>query len=234
MPQEAEVIAVKYEGKRMQDMTEDERDLTATAILAAISIITGWTLPANEVYLDTLDKQFAKKLSERYKNVTQAEFEYAFRNKPLDVKDWGKPINLAMIDEVMMPYLDERYDLSMQEEKISKKLPESTTPQLMSDEDWQQWLDDIATYEVNKIPCDSYHYLERTGKIVLSKQEKWDYIQRAIVHVASLLDPLSKEGLEFARMREKEEFDPVTSSTLITTSKRLAVFDHFSKKKQDE
>ncbi len=39
-----------------------------------------------------LVEQFELKLTESYANTNVSEFEYAFRNKTGDVKDWGKAI----------------------------------------------------------------------------------------------------------------------------------------------
>ena len=100
----------------------------------------------------------------------------------------------------------------------------------MSDEDWEDWLLDIANYPVNKIPCDSYEYLVRTKKIVLSGKQKHDYMERAIAHLVGITDPDSLDGIEIAKMKVKGEYSPVITASLITISKRLAVYDYFNKK----
>ena len=61
--------------------------------------------------------------------------------------------------------------LSMQEEKMKSQLTkeelEKTSSQ-MDDKEWEEWLEDISKYEINKIPCDSYEYLVRKEKISIS------------------------------------------------------------------
>jgi len=159
-----------------------ERNLSAIKMLMTISAITGWTLPNPGPMLDTLLEQFEKKLSESYANINSEEFEYAFRNKGLDIKDWGKALNLALIDEVIKPYLHDRADISLQEEKLHGQLSKEEIekePSQMPDDEWEEWLNDIAKYEINKIPRDSYEYLVRKEKISISPKDKHDYMARA-------------------------------------------------------
>lgn len=234
MPQEKKVVALKYAAKRFGVMSEEERDLAANKALVLISMITGWTVPSKPDLTEMLVLQLAKKMLESYADVNIEEFEYAFRNKGLDIKDWGKALNLALIDEVMKPYLHNRADLSLQEEKISTQLPKSDIekePEPMSDKEWEEWLVDIAGYRLNMIPCDSYEYLVRKGEIVLSKDQKNQLMERAINHTLQTTDPSSLEGINFLRMKEKGEYSVDVTGSLITISKRLAVFDYFHNKK---
>lgn len=52
------------------------------------------------------------------------EIEYAFRSSGTVVKDWGKSMNLALIDEVLIPYLNQRFELSTTEERLKETPPE--------------------------------------------------------------------------------------------------------------
>lgn len=233
---EAAVVERKYAAKRFGDMEPVERNLSAIKMLMTISVITGWTIPNPGPMLDTLAEQFEKKLNESYANINIEEFEYAFRNKGLDIKDWGKALNLSLIDEVIKPYLHDRADISLQEEKLHGQLSKEDiekTPSLMKDEEWEEWLNDIAKYEVNKIPCDSYDYLVRKEKISLAPAEKHDYMRRAIEHIAATIEPTSLEGIEFLKMKTKGEFSAPVTGTLITIAKRLVVFDYFHKESTD-
>lgn len=240
MPTEKKQLELKYASKRFGKMNDDELDIAATKALISICIITGWTPPPQE-YEEIMVSQLAKKMAESYQNLNMEELEYAFRNKGLNIKDWGKVTNLALIDDVLMPFLDNRFDISAQEEKIrgqvllkqeDQKLLD-TPP--MSKEDWEEWLLDIAKYPLNKIPTDSYDYLQRTKQIVLTKEEKDQYMERAIAHLIGIIDPVSREGIELARMKKEGVYSREITATIITTSKRLAVFDFFKKneKKND-
>lgn len=244
MKSENKILQLKYASKRFGVMSGEERDLHANRILMKISVITGWVWPTKPEMIDMLIEELAKKMEpgECYEALNEEEVSYAFRNRGIDVKDWGKVLNLSLIDEILLPYLDNRVDLSMQEEKISNqiKLPKDVckidgvlhekVAEPMSDEEWEDWLLDIANYSVNKIPCDSYEYLVRTGKIVLTGKQKHEYMERSIAHLVGITDPDSLDGIELAKMKAKGEYSPVVTASLITISKRLAVFDFFNKK----
>lgn len=108
--------------------------------------------------MDILIDQLHKKLTESYANVNAEEVEYAFRNNS-GVQDWGKAINLNLIDEVMQPYLSRRRDLSkIEEQKNIKLLP---APEV-SDEEFE--LACLTTYKATgnwrSIPVMLYNTLE--------------------------------------------------------------------------
>lgn len=244
LKQEKQLLEVKYSAPRFGTLSEDERDMAATKALMSISVITGWTIPNPGLMLDVLIDQFKKKMIESYQNLNMEEIEYAFRNKGLDTKDWGKALNLALLDEVLKPYLHNRADLSLQEEKISSQLQlppdryksEDGTiyekkPEPMSDEDWEEWLPSIAEYKLMEIPCDAYNYLVRKKLIDLSADQKHEYMAKAIHHLSSITEPLSNYGIELERMKKVGKFSPDVTGTLITISKRLVVFDYFTDKK---
>lgn len=232
LKQELRVLDLKYSAKRFGEMDATERQLNCTKALMIISVITGWTIPNPGPMLDILADQFEKKMSEAYENINLEEVEYAFRNKGLDIKDWGKALNLSLIDEVLKPYLHNRSDLSMQEEKMKSQLTKQElekTPSQMDDKEWEEWLEDISKYEINKIPCDSYEYLVRKEKISISPKDKHDYMGRAIEYMASTIEPTSLAGIEFLKMKTKGEFSAAVTGSLITIAKRLVVFDYFHK-----
>lgn len=93
----------------------------AKATLLKIHVITGWTIPKDDLLIILID-QFIKKLIEGYPNVNPEEIEYAFRNYGTTVKDWGKSMNLSLIDEVMIPYLEQRFELSRVEEQKAPQI----------------------------------------------------------------------------------------------------------------
>jgi hypothetical protein len=73
------------------------------ALLIRIQVITGWNLPSGDI-LNVLNDQFQKKLIEDYPTFNVDEIEYAFRHSGTSVKDWGKEMNLSLIDGVLWPY----------------------------------------------------------------------------------------------------------------------------------
>jgi hypothetical protein len=153
---EGKILALKYQGKRIGQMATEEISLWSKSLLLKIHVITGWVIP-DSTLLEILIDQFQKKLTESYPEVTPDEVEYAFRNGGTSVKDWGKAMNLSLIDEVMLPYLTERKRLSHELEERSVPPPEQiiyTTEQLLNfHRHWtEEFYQRIRRGSVEKIP----------------------------------------------------------------------------------
>lgn len=98
-------------------MEGEQRNMWAKALLLKIHVITGWVIPDSTELLNILIDQFQKKLEENYPHLNVDEIEFAFRQSGTTIKDWGKQMNLALIDEVLIPYTDHRVLLSRDEER---------------------------------------------------------------------------------------------------------------------
>jgi len=99
------------------------------ALLLKIHVITGWVIPSTDL-LNILVDQFGKKLVEDYSDLNTDEIEYAFRKSGTTIQDWGKGMNLNLLDQVLIPYVGERLRASAVEEKV-KSNPQQV---IMSDE----------------------------------------------------------------------------------------------------
>ncbi len=97
-------------------MSLTEIQSSAKQVLLRIHVIAGWIMPPDELMMILLD-EFAKKIVESYANVTVEEISYAFRSGGHHVKEWGKALNISLIDEVMIPYLEKRFEVSKIEEQ---------------------------------------------------------------------------------------------------------------------
>jgi hypothetical protein len=117
LPDEKSIIEAKYTGKRFDQMSYEEITDASFELLVKIHIISGWNFPIEKEFQAVLTQQFRYKLLESYSACTSAELEYAFRTATT-VKDWGKDINLMLIDEVMRPYFHKRMEISKKEEKM--------------------------------------------------------------------------------------------------------------------
>lgn len=106
------------------------------ALMVKIHIITGWVLP-DQTLINIFTDQFTKKLTEEYAHLNIDEVEYAFRSTGTTVKDWGKSMNLALIDEVLRPYTAQRFEASAAEER-AKWQPEQKVYTLQELEDFQR------------------------------------------------------------------------------------------------
>lgn len=163
------MIELKYRSKQIGQMNQIEVQAWSKALLLKIHVITGWTVPADDLLVVLVD-QFKKKLLEDYPNLNPDEIEYAFRSKGTTVEDWGKTMNLNLLDKILKPYLHERFLISQDEEKLKRplELPQSE----VSDDEFIEAV--YKLYQQNKsykkIPVLAYKILEPT--LNLSKQDK--------------------------------------------------------------
>jgi len=133
-------------------MNEQELSLWGNTLLLKIHVITGWVIPDSDLLVILVD-QFQKKLIESYPDMNTDEIEFAFRQSGTTVKDWGKAMNLSLIDEVLLPYLGERKILSHELEERKAPPP---APVLLTDKQ----LDDIHRQDV-----ENFYQRLRNGQI---------------------------------------------------------------------
>lgn len=115
-PEERKILELKYSGKRFGEMQPSEISSSAKEVLLRIHVIAGWQMPPDELVVILVD-EFQKKIVESYPNVTIEEITYAFRSGAYNVKEWGKALNISLIDEVMIPYIEKRFEVSKYEEQ---------------------------------------------------------------------------------------------------------------------
>jgi len=233
LPNESRLIELKYTGKQFGKMEEQERWFGAQTLLLKIHAIKGWTIPASEM-MDILIDQFQHKLEEAYSNVTVAEFEYAFRNDT-DTKDWGKALNLAMIDEVMVPYLQNRFDLSRQEEQMVKPLMIEEKKE-MTDEEKINWLNEWKRDDINfeLIPVIFYDYMVQLHLVDVTQKIKWDAIEKATQQVKSILQVEIANGggidaikaMSNFEIMEKEGFTGPLKEKILNRAKKLIIAEY--------
>lgn len=146
-------------------MNAEELSLWGKSLLMKIHVITGWIIPEADLLTILID-QFQKKLIESYPQMNIDEVEYAFRNYGTAVKDWGKAMNLSLIDEVLVPYLVERKRLSHELEERNADPPEQvqyTDEQLFNfHRQWtEEWYQRIRRGQVETVPDYTKHILVR-------------------------------------------------------------------------
>ncbi len=130
---------MKYRSKPIGEMTEGEVSKWGKGLLAKIHVITGWTIPNSDELLNILTDQFQKTLIEKYPMLNPDEIEYAFRHHGTSVEDWGKAMNLNLIDTVLVPYCHKRLAISEDERQINRY--KDTPPQKIFT---QEELEDLA------------------------------------------------------------------------------------------
>lgn len=242
LPQEQEMLNLKYKSTPFGKMTEDDLRLHAKGLLVKISIITGWIIPEDAAYYRILSQQFEKKLTESFHTVNPDEFEYAFRNDT-QVKDWGKAMNLSLIDEVMIPYLEKRRELSQVEEQKQPKMIEHKED--MSDKSMKDWIESVKAdvkgrkTTVEFMPLMVYDYLIKTGELNPTKQEKNEYLVKAVAYRHQCLlddknEKLNSEAnavyVNFLKMKESGVFDGEERERLIKLAKRMIMYDYLKNK----
>lgn len=124
------IIEKKYQSPRLSQMTDVEIYQAAEILILKIHVITGWIVPVKAIQ-DALIEQFYEKMKEDYSSLNIHEIEYAFR-KMVGIQDWGKEMNLELIDKVLGTYLAKRADVSLIEQAI-KETP--ATQKIYSDEE---------------------------------------------------------------------------------------------------
>jgi hypothetical protein len=191
------MIARKYVQPTLGSLWKHNKEqfyLTLQRVVMKIHVITGWRVPANEM-LDILLDQMEKRIIERYPAINEAEIEHAFRNNTV-VKDYGKNLNLNTVDEVLLPYLSERYDASLREERMKtvkdvKMLPAAQ----VTDEEFIISL--YKTFTQNPqfllIPTMAYDILKKTMQ--LSIEQKRSYLYQ----VAEAAKSAGAEPAEYAK-----------------------------------
>lgn len=239
LSQENKLIELKYASKQFGKMSQEERRLSAFKVLITIHAITGWTVPVSEL-MDILVNQFELKLAESYSNVNEQEVEYAFRNRGVDIKDWGKALNLSLIDEIMIPYLESRFELSRVEEQLNKpKMIEQ--PKELTDEEKADWICDwksMPEINIELIPLMFYEFLDSKKIINLTKKEKWQYTEKATIAVKiKLMEalPLCKTTDSLRELQEFERqqangFEKEFKGRILNRAKRQIVFDYLKDK----
>lgn len=132
------MLELKYKSQRIGEMMAADCLKWTKALLIKIHVITGWVIPDNEL-LNVLIDQFQKKLNEDYPDMNPDEIEYAFRQYGTQTEDWGKGMNLNLIDKILIPYRNERFEVSLKEE--AKTLPEPKPDLEKIEREFQEFLD---------------------------------------------------------------------------------------------
>lgn len=217
-------------------MDEKEIQIAAYGLLIKINVLTGWVVPQSEQVVDILTDQFVKKMKESYSTVNSEEVEYAFRTYGHSVKDWGKQMNLSLIDEVMIPYLEKRDEVSKVEEH-AKKPAMIEQKEDLNDVTMQSWYDDVAEKLVNEkvsvafLPPMLYDWLDAKGKISLTVEKKKAYINEAVRRERETL--ITKVMQDRSLHKELRAFEEALltgyTPAMKNQAKRFALNDHILK-----
>ena len=179
---------VKLQAKPFIQMSAKGLDKWVDALMLKIHAITGWVIP-DSVVGSVFTDQFRKKIIESYAALNPDEIEYAFRTYGTTVQDWGKNMNLALIDEVLIPYQIKRYELIRRvEDQVSAdtfRLPAPESEE-MADRAMNDWYQDLIRkistmdYPLDFIPLPVYAWLDKKQAITATDAEKRAYVEKAV------------------------------------------------------
>lgn len=236
--EERKIAGLKYQKNPFGGMTPEDRVVWAKNLLLKIHVITGWAIPQSE-FLAVLIDQFEKKMNESYPSVNPDEVEFAFRNA--SVKEWGKQLNILLIDEAMQPYLEKRALVSKMEEQQKSKLMLPETKEDISDEGMDKFWDDTeklvgkGNYQLELIPPMLYDWMDKNGNILFTRDQKIEYMERATLLRHGVIaknyekNPYSLETkaalVEFNNMRETKVYTASEYLIIKEMAKRMVVFD---------
>lgn len=193
LPEEQKIYKVKYSSPAISKLDQASFIVVVRALLVKINVITGWSLPTEKEHREILVDQFMKKLLESYENVNCDEIEYAFRHYP--VTDWGKNMNLNLISEVMSPYLEERREVSLIEERNNKP------KELPAPENKEPWTDDEQVETARKLykMLKTYRCITQKVAAILFRQgkiEKPNYDDKEIILKQATQDYFEEQRTE--------------------------------------
>ena len=102
----------------------DDMELIATiqGLLVRVKVVTGWSIPDLESERRILYSEFAIHLQEKWATLNHEEIMFAVRNYA--GTDWGKNVNLKLLDDAIEVYHRKRVVLSQIEEQKKGKQPE--------------------------------------------------------------------------------------------------------------
>lgn len=212
-----------------------EQSLWTKALLLKIHVITGWVVPTGDLQT-LLINQLGKHLIENYPDVNPDEVEFAFRKWGTTTKDWGKQMNLSLIDEVLLPYIILRGQVSQLEE--SAKVGELPAPQeSMSDQAMAEWLEETKKRKmaVEFMPVQLYEWLVKKGTLQLTNEIKHDYLARAVSFRQHRLIQAYEEAMTkdnhaalatFNSMKQAGVFTGPEIDILKTLAKKMILFNY--------
>ena len=206
-------------------MNSSEFSIWSKVLLSKTSVVKGWALPEGNNLIILMD-QFKKHLQEKYSELTVEEFEFAFRSDET-VKDWGRPVNLSLIDQVMVIYLSKRFKASEHEQKaIEFKMPvivpviEITDQELI--EGARQSFGLTGMHEL--ISPDVFDLLVKEGEIKMTRKQKLELMESVERSVAARRKEDSDYSSDWAKCIDPEE-------RLRNECKKKAVANYFNQLK---
>lgn len=217
-------MKAKYSAPRFGVLAPDLLADHVAALIFKIHVITGWEVPNNDLYLNALQDQLRKKLTEDCADLNPSEVEYAFRQYSYRVENWGKNMNLNLFDKVINIYRAARAEVS--EVEARNVLPpenQIAAPEITGEELTRYALEYYKrTGDYRLLPAECYDYLTAAGYLKITDAEKRDMIKAVQVMVDNKLLTDAEFKKDFKELRDKKEW-------YRATAKRMIVANYFKK-----
>src|SRR3972149_3255777 len=219
-----QILEAKYaQSNKIGEIDLLQLDNSVKVAMLRIHVITGWTIPVNEMMQLFID-EFRNLLLQEYEDVKFEEIIFAFRKYKHLVEDWGKEMNLKLIGKVLDAYMEDRYDAGLLEERIKmnenvhqldfqpKKYTDEENLQVSSD----YWLNSKSP-KVEFINPNCYEILLKQGKINLTEEDKERIRKRADI----LMEGYFTNITELRKKREDVSYKSILC-------KKIAVSEYFN------
>ena len=223
---EKRILSLKYKSTRIGQMPLSEFNAHANGLLIKINVITGWQIPGGEEareYATVLLDQFKKKMADSYQNLNIDEIEFAMREYGTQIKDWGKSLNLSLIDNALQEYLSKRRVLSEIEERTTNASTQLDNAQPNVKSDWSEnceyFLSQAMLGNIDKsvIPAAVCDWLIQYGYLKLSVDDKFWAIEKVRMDMISLLEADAQTG-----NIHREDYDRLNDLKSDTQTKLLS------------
>lgn len=155
-------------------------------LLTRINAVTGWKLPEGDT-LKALVNEFSAYLIDSCRNYNPNEIAYAVRAHGGEVTEWGKNLNILLIDECVGRYKNDRSEISTIEEMAiagaadgQKSIEMSKTVDWVKE--WSKLVEGAKNGTIHRmfIATPIYDWLEREEKIdfeIYTQKVKWEILK---------------------------------------------------------
>ncbi|MFB6456535.1 hypothetical protein ACE38W_14775 [Chitinophaga sp. Hz27] len=182
-------------------------------MLIRIYSATGWRIPEDNSLMTSLVIEFGHFLIEQCGDLNPEEIALAFRTYALEIKDWGKSMNLSLILQPINRYRSARHDASVREERLktaSKDAMYAALPVGETDwsDEWERVKDAARNGQIRsvRIITPLYDWLNRKGMITFSPAEKRDIMEECRqIYALEMKVALQTTTIPVPAAREKYE-----------------------------
>lgn len=199
---EHQMIERKYSQPPVIKMNVEELKTAIQVMLHRICVVTGWVLPETKSSINILVDEFGLYLKETYPTINVNEVAAAFRQFGTTVKDWGRAVNLGLMEQVLAPYMAARLEASRMVEEKPKEMPLLTMPEETPEEKitfaYEHWKK-VKTIELT---VNVYRELRTTGRMEQPGSELAALIESTVK--AKRLELLTHDFQYFKRNDEKQ------------------------------